>query len=129
MSGLPSTTAVGGGGGARSFDPDAVFAALADPTRRQILHLLRERGPLRSGAIAAAVDRVSPQAVSNHLRVLREARLVAVEEEGRSRIYRLDARTLRILDETWFGPFEAYWRERLDLLRRLAEIEDDPEDR
>ena len=113
--------------GERELDRDAVFGALADRTRRSILQLLRERGPMRSGAIADAFDGLSPQAVSNHLRVLREAKLVTFEEEGRSRIYHLEPGPLRALATDWFAPFEEVWRERLALLKRLAEIEDDPE--
>lgn len=105
-------------------DVDAVFGALADGTRRDILQLLRQRGPLRSGEIADAFDRLSAQAVSNHLRVLRDVGLVTVVEEGRSRIYHLRPQPLRRLAEEWFDPFEAHWREHLDLLRRLAEIPD-----
>lgn len=117
-----------GAGAAPRFDEDAVFAALADETRRGILELLRERGPQRSGAIADAFERLSAQAVSNHLRVLRDAGLVAFEERGRSRIYRVRPEPLRAVAETWFRPFESYWREHLDLLKRLGEIEgDEPE--
>lgn len=111
------------------IDEDAVFAALADATRRGILQLLRERGPQRSGAIADAFEGLSAQAISNHLRVLREAGLVAFEERGRSRIYRVLPLPLHTVAERWFRPFERAWRDRLDLLRRLSEIEDgDPAD-
>ena len=105
-------------------DRDAVFGALADGTRRAILQLLRERGPMRSGAIADAFADLSHQAVSNHLRVLRDAGLVRVIEEGRSRIYHLHPGPLRDLATTWFAPFEAYWREHLSLLKRLTEIDE-----
>jgi DNA-binding transcriptional ArsR family regulator len=113
-----------------AVDENAVFAALADETRRAILQLLRERGPQRSGAIADAFDHLSAQAISNHLRVLRDADLVAFEERGRSRIYHVRPQPLHAVAETWFRPFDAYWREHLDLLKRLAEAgEDDPGDR
>lgn len=110
--------------GGEELDRDQVFGALADATRRSILQLLRERGPLRSGEIADAFEHLSPQAVSNHLRVLRDAGLTLVVEEGRSRIYHLNPGPLRALANQWFAPFEAYWREHLSLLKRLSEIDD-----
>lgn len=119
-----ATSATAGQPPDAAVDRDVVFGALADQTRRSILELLRERGPLRSGAIADAFEHLSPQAVSNHLRVLREAGLVTFEEEGRSRIYHLNPGPLRALASEWFAPFEAYWREHLSLLKRLAEIDD-----
>ena len=66
--------------------------ALADPIRREILCRLREL-PLTAGAIAEAFP-VSRPAVSRHLRVLREAGLVCVEESGRERVYRLQLEPL-----------------------------------
>lgn len=108
-------------------DEEAVFSALADETRRGILQLLRQRGPQRSGAIADAFEGLSPQVISNHLRVLRDAGLVAFEEHGRTRVYHVRPQPLAAVAERWFRPFESAWREHLDLLRRLAEIEgDDP---
>jgi DNA-binding transcriptional ArsR family regulator len=68
---------------ARTFD------ALGDPTRRAILELLRERGPLSAGEVAAGFH-VSRPAVSQHLTVLREAGLVRVRPEGTRRLYSLD---------------------------------------
>ncbi|MCH7896832.1 MAG: helix-turn-helix transcriptional regulator, partial [candidate division NC10 bacterium] len=56
--------------------PQDPFAALADPTRRSILELLRERASLTAGEIAARFPQISRAAVSKHLRVLRRARLV-----------------------------------------------------
>ena len=124
-----STTAYQGSAAADAeLERDELFSALADPTRRAVLQLLRQRGPLRSGAIAGALEPLTPQAVSNHLRVLREARLVQVEEVGRSRIYHLRPEPLHAIARDWFQPFETYWREHLDLLKRLAEIEDDEQD-
>lgn len=122
---MSAQRSVGGSSAGLDGDPDPIFAALADGTRRAILQLLRNRGPQRSGALADAFERLSAQAVSNHLRVLREAGLVAVEEEGRSRIYHLRPDPLRMLAQEWFAPFEAYWREHLDLLKRLSEIDGD----
>lgn len=74
---------------------DAVAQALADPIRRDILRMLRER-PLTAGAIGGAFA-VSRPAVSRHLRVLREAGLVRDEARGREREYRLDLAALAAL--------------------------------
>jgi DNA-binding transcriptional ArsR family regulator len=73
---------------------DLVAQAIADPTRRQILRMLRDRS-LSAGAIAGAFDVTRP-AISRHLRVLREAGLVIDEPQGRERVYRLE---LGALDE------------------------------
>lgn len=68
--------------------PDAVFKALADPTRREILHLLRA-GPLPSGDIAARFPSAWAT-ISRHLAVLRDAELVTTERNGSSIVYELD---------------------------------------
>jgi len=80
-----------------------VFAALADPTRRAVLERVAE-GPQTVGALAAQLP-VSRPAVSQHLRVLKDAGLVTDEARGTSRIYRIDPHGLgpmrRWLDEQW----------------------------
>lgn len=75
---------------------NAATAALADPIRRAILRMVRDR-PLAAGAIAGAFD-VSRPAVSRHLRVLREAGLVIDEAQGRERVYRLELAPLAELE-------------------------------
>ena len=75
---------------------DLVAQALADATRRAILRMLRD-GELSAGAIAGAFD-VSRPAISRHLRVLREAKLVRDEAQGRERVYRLDVGALGELE-------------------------------
>lgn len=88
----------------------AVFHALADPTRRTILEALRS-GPLAVGDIARDVP-VSRPAVSQHLRVLREAGLVSEKPEGTKRIYHADPRGLEelrtYLEETWGEALESF---------------------
>jgi DNA-binding transcriptional ArsR family regulator len=76
---------------------DRVASALSDPTRREILRMLRD-APLNAGAIAQAFNVTRP-AVSRHLRVLREAGLVVHEARGRERVYRLELAPLGALDE------------------------------
>ena len=68
-------------------DSDAIFSALADPTRRAILSLVGEHEELTAGEIAAHFDTLGRTAVSSHLRILRLAGLVAERREGRFRHY------------------------------------------
>jgi DNA-binding transcriptional ArsR family regulator len=89
------------------------LAALADPTRRQLLALLRD-GDLPAGELAGRFA-VSRPAISRHLRVLREAGLVHSRVEGRRRLYALDPRPLRELDD-WLEPYRDLWAQRLDAL-------------
>jgi DNA-binding transcriptional ArsR family regulator len=96
-----------------------VFAALADPTRRSVFERIAEQ-PSTVGAIAAELP-VSRPAVSQHLKVLKDAGLVTDEARGTSRIYRLDPQGLgpmrRWLDEQWERSLQNF--------KRLAEQEDD----
>jgi DNA-binding transcriptional ArsR family regulator len=90
-------------------------AAIADPTRRRLLELVRDR-EVPAGELASKFD-VSRPAVSRHLRVLRQAGLVHERREGRLRLYRADPAPLAELRD-WL---ERYWEERLAALRSLAE--------
>ncbi|MGN6359481.1 MAG: ArsR/SmtB family transcription factor [Thermomicrobiales bacterium] len=91
------------------------FAVLAEPTRRRILDLLRERE--RSvGELVTTLD-LSQPGVSNHLRVLRAAGLVAVRQEAQRRWYTLDAAPLAEVD-AWLQPYRRLWADRLDALER-----------
>src|SRR4051795_3143359 len=89
------------------------LAALADPTRRELVTLLA-RGELSAGELADRFP-VSRPAISRHLRVLREAGLVHSRVEGRRRLYALDPRPLRELDD-WLEPYRDLWAHRLDAL-------------
>lgn len=97
---------------------DPVFVALANPVRRELLELLAAR-PLSAGELSDRFD-LSRPAVAEHLRVLRDAGLVADEPQGRRRIYRLTAEPLAALGE-WLHPFEKFWRARLAGLADAAE--------
>jgi DNA-binding transcriptional ArsR family regulator len=92
---------------------DAVFAALADRTRRDLLDLLRG-GEHPVHALAAAFHVTRP-AISQHLRVLRDAGLVAEARVGRERFYRLQADRLREV-AAWLRYYETFWAEHLDAL-------------
>jgi DNA-binding transcriptional ArsR family regulator len=94
------------------------YAALAEPSRRRILDLLR--GGERSVGDLVGRLGLSQPGVSKHLRVLREAGLVEVRPEGRRRWYRLRAQPLAEVDE-WLEPYRAHWSERLDALERHLE--------
>ncbi len=89
------------------------LAALADPTRRELLALLAQ-GELAAGELAGRFP-VSRPAISRHLRVLREAGLVRSRVEGRRRLYALDPRPLRELDD-WLEPYRDLWAQRFDAL-------------
>ena len=89
------------------------LAALADPTRRELVTLLA-RGELSAGELAERFP-VSRPAISRHLRVLREAGLVRVRREGRRRLYALDPRPLRELDD-WLEQYRDLWAQRFDAL-------------
>ena len=98
----------------------STYRAIADDNRRIILDLLRDEGPLRAGDIVARLDHISQPAVSKHLRILRQARLVQAKPEGRERCYHLNAATLRQV-AAWIEHYEALWDERLATLKQLAE--------
>ncbi|HZG49044.1 MAG TPA: metalloregulator ArsR/SmtB family transcription factor [Thermoleophilaceae bacterium] len=97
----------------------AIIEAIAEPRRREILRLVRAT-ELPAGAIAAHFDDVTRPAVSQHLRTLREAGLVAERRDGTRRLYRARPEGLAGLREFLDG----FWDERLDALRREAEIEE-----
>lgn len=97
---------------------DAVFRALADPTRREILALLRQR---RLTVNEIAVNfRMSRPAVSKHLRVLQRAGLVITRQEGTSRPCALNARPLRAIQD-WLLDYESFWSESLQSLKDFLE--------
>ena len=89
------------------------YAALAEPSRRQILDLLRDGE--RSVTELVARLNLSQPGVSKHLRVLREVGLVQSRHAGRQRLYGLDARGLQPVHE-WAGGFEQFWHESFDRL-------------
>jgi DNA-binding transcriptional ArsR family regulator len=98
--------------------PGSVFSALADPTRRAVLDLLR-RGSLPAGRIAEAFP-VSRPAISKHLRLLRRARLVRERREGRHRLYQLNPEPLRAVD-SWLDQYRIFWKTSLADLKTFLE--------
>lgn len=103
----------------------ATFAALGEPSRLQIVELLR-RQPFCVGDIAERLGLRQPQ-VSKHLRVLSEAGLVDVEAVARRRIYRLRAAPFEEIG-AWVGSFEALWDARLDQLGTFLHATDRSEE-
>jgi DNA-binding transcriptional ArsR family regulator len=92
---------------------DQVFAALADPTRRQIVDVLRA-GECAVNDLVARVD-VHQSGVSRHLRILSDAGFVQMRPEGQKRLYSLRAAPFRELDD-WLSAYRALWEKRLDRL-------------
>jgi DNA-binding transcriptional ArsR family regulator len=97
------------------------FAALADPTRRHIVELLA--GGERSAGDLARRFTLTQPAVSQHLRALRDARLVRVRRDAQRRMYSLNPRGLAQLD-AWLSRYRAFWTTRLDALERALQEED-----
>ena len=95
--------------------PSDVFQAIAEPNRRQILDVLRS-GDQSVGELVEATG-LSYSLVSQHLKVLLDARTVVRRPLGRQRIYRLDAAPLREVRD-WMGEYERFWHERILRLRR-----------
>lgn len=91
------------------------FELIAQPTRRRILDLLRERG--RSVGELVKLLGLSQPGVSKHLRMLRDAGLVRVRRDAQRRLYELDPKPLAELDE-WLEPYRQLWETRLDRLER-----------
>lgn len=101
-------------------EPDALFRALAEPHRRAILRLVRDR-PRSVGEVAEQLDEITQQAVSQHLQVLREAGLVTVEQQGQRRLYLVRPEGLDTL-ETFLAQL---WPESLRKLKQTIEADGD----
>ena len=91
------------------------FDVLGDPVRRRILELLAG-GEMSAGAIGATIQHefaITQPAVSQHLKVLRDNGFAAVRPDGRRRLYAVDAKALRDVDE-WLDAFRGFWAPHLD---------------
>lgn len=104
-----------------SDELDAVFRALADPTRRAMLRSLSGR-PRTVGELAEPFE-ISLAAASKHIKALERAGLVQREVQGRTHVCRLDARPLHGGME-WMRHYERFWNGRLDALDALLRAED-----
>jgi DNA-binding transcriptional ArsR family regulator len=94
------------------------FSAIADPTRRAILDLLRSRD-YGAGELAQQFP-VSRPAIAKHVRILRQAGLVTARRQAQARIYSLEPQALAEVD-TWLAPYRLFWAARLTDLKRVIE--------
>ena len=97
------------------------FQALADPTRRKIVEKLASTGQLSASEISALFP-ISPQAVSQHLKILREAQLVRVEKRAQQRIYQLNYQAVFEIED-WAIGLKHLWNRRFDDLEKVIEAE------
>lgn len=98
-----------------------VFVAVSDPTRRKILEMLASRGELSATQIYNEFN-VSHPAISQHLKILREAELVKVEKRAQQRMYMINPQAVGAL-ENWTKQLSQQWNLRLDLLETVIEEE------
>ena len=103
-----------------TYSSETTFSALADPTRRAVLDLLR-KGRQPAGQIAQAFP-VSRPAISKHLRLLRRAHLVNEQREGRNRFYQLNPEPLKAVDH-WLDQYRIFWMTSLNNLKAFVEAE------
>lgn len=95
--------------------------ALADPTRQRIVEMLASR-ELSMGEIAERFD-MSPPAISQHLKVLRDAKLVTVRADAQKRLYSLNEDGFEEMDE-WLQRIRRFWNKRLDALEKILREQD-----
>ena len=90
------------------------FQALAEPRRRRVVEILAQRGRLSATQICVEFD-VTPQAMSQHLRVLRDANVIEMEKRAQKRLYGLNPRSMDEI-ESWTASVTGLWNGRLDRL-------------
>lgn len=93
------------------------FSALADPTRRKIIEMLAKEGQLPATEISERFS-ITPQAISQHLKVLRKAKLVQVEKRAQQRIYRINPDAMLELED-WARQLRQLWNQRFDAFDRV----------
>lgn len=103
-----------------TYSTEATFHALADPTRRAVLDMLRA-GSRPAGQIAQSFT-VSRPAISKHLRLLRRAHLVEERREGRNRVYQINPGPLKAVD-SWLEQYRTFWQANLSSLKSFVEEE------
>lgn len=99
------------------MDEMDVFAALAEPNRRKIIEMIALKGQLTATDISDAFH-VSPPAISQHLKVLREAKLVDMEKHAQQRLYTINTKSLLEI-ESWIGKIRDQWEQRFSRLDKL----------
>lgn len=103
-----------------SDDLDPIWKALADPTRRVILDLLRQKARTTT-EIVTRIPGLSRFGVMKHLAVLREVGLVQAREEGRSVVNSLNVVPIRLIYERWVSDYQDLWARKLSRLKRALE--------
>ena len=98
-----------------------MFSALADPTRRKIIEILAANGQLSATDICEKFP-ISPPAISQHLKILREAQLVHMEKRAQQRIYQLNPQAMLALHDCT-QQITRLWNQRFDALEKLLEEE------
>jgi len=97
------------------------FHVLAEPRRRRVVELLARRGRLSASQICHEFD-VTPQAISQHLRVLREAHVLRMEKSAQRRLYTFDPRSMDPI-QAWTADMAKLWQDRLDRLDKTLREE------
>jgi len=97
------------------------FHALAEPRRRRVVEILADRGQLSATQICDEFD-VTPQAMSQHLRVLREANVIHMERRAQQRLYTFNPRSTTQM-QVWAADMAKLWNRRLDRLDRILKEE------
>ena len=99
------------------------FSALGDPNRRRIVEMLANHGPLTATEISAKFS-VSPSAISQHLKILREANLILMKKQAQQRIYEINPLEMREM-ENWANRLASLWAMRFEALDKLIAAEKD----
>lgn len=100
---------------------DAVFAALGSGTRRALIGLMADGGEVAVHDLAEQF-KLSRPSISEHLKVLKDAGLVAERKDGRQRLYRVEYQRLLSARE-WFDSYEEFWRRKMGGLRQVLDEE------
>jgi len=100
------------------YDPQPVFRAISDPTRRAIIGILAD-GEMTIGEVANRFEMTRP-GIAKHLGILREGNLVSVRENGRERVHKLEPMALKSVED-WLGHFSQFWDDKLGNLKAAIE--------
>lgn len=98
------------------------FHALAEPHRRRVVEILAHRGRLSASEISGEFD-VTPQAISQHLRVLREANVIYMEKRAQQRLYTFNTQSM-VHIQRWTAEVTTSWNRRLDRLEKALKEDD-----
>ncbi|MGD0258002.1 MAG: metalloregulator ArsR/SmtB family transcription factor [Thermoplasmata archaeon] len=97
------------------------FSVLAEPRRRRVVEILAHRGQLSASQICEEFD-VTPQAISQHLRVLREAKVIRMEKKAQQRLYAFNPQSVNQI-QVWAAEMAKVWNSRLDRLDKALKEE------